>query len=361
MSIFIVGFFAIVAVCIAVWFKSSSSIPEQKIQPVVLNGFTVKDRSYAEVNIREIKRFSVYYSVTRIYADRKYIWCVDSDDQVINEYTLAGEFNKRYGRKGDAPWENSSIWYFRKETNGYVVIDRPKKMIKVYDESDSLIRYHKSNEYLGNGIMLNEKSILTTDDENGDFEFQLINIAPVKSDSLKKYSIKKSIIDTYNEFPRKNIDMVFEGAFTGNNKFSVYYFHKFGMITAFDSSFNVLFSATTIDGTKLPKPISLEVAKDTYIETVDPDNFVNYAAAMDYKHIYVLSNVIQTSQRGSRVLDVYSIKNGKYVTSVVINKLEDGQSPIDVTWAFDNFFVILYENMTIRVVHIQFDNDKPIL
>jgi hypothetical protein len=326
----------------SIFFFNNNSTGKEDTLPVSINGRIFSDTD----SMIFINQIDVVGQIIRLYSLEDNLWAVDASNNRINQYNTEGQLVRQFSKAGDAPWENSSIWYFDKIEDGYFVLDRPKKMIKKFDENDTLSFYYKSQDYIDNCVHIAGNLFLFSEENVEKFDFVTIDIKTGKE--VNRKSTNELLTSVYGTFPEKNLGLVLEGNYSrSSNGSALYYFYKFGYFLVFDSAGNIRYGARTIDNFEMPKPVSKKLSPGVFEETVEPDYFVNYSACMDNQFIYILSNVLKSSYKDNRVIDIYSTDNGKYIKSLLVQNLDDGQKPIEICKAENNTLTVLYEDMAI--------------
>lgn len=312
------------------------------------SGLSIKSRIFKNEILEKQSDFNCLGKIIRVYKYNGFLWYIDAHSQNIYQIDKSGKIvNKLGAAKGEAPWENSSIWYFDNDDSesSYFVIDKTKNMFKKFSKANQLEYYYKSNRTISNGVKLNGDLFLYTEDTGTDFNFITSDIKSKSNNS--SVTIKDLIKKEYGHFPNKNLDLVFEGNFTrNNNKGAIYYCYKAGLFFYFDDKGGIKYYSKTIDNFPVPKPISKELMPGTFEETVEPDVFVNYSACLDKNNIYILSNILDQANGKTRIVDIYNILDGKYKFSISLPTLSDTQKPTEICIADDNILTVMYENLT---------------
>ncbi len=313
---------------------------------------SISNRVFSHENLVRVEEFEIIGRITKIYRSSGSIWVVDAATNQISQFLDGFKPGNVLSRSGGAPWENSSIWYFEKVEDGHYILDRPKKMIKKYNLNDSLEYYFKAKDYIDNCSRLADENFLFTRETGNDFQFVTTDIKTSEVNNVQ--SIKEMIFATYKKFPDRNRSLVFEGNYSRNRAGqSIYYFYKFGYLLLFDSVGNIKHGLRTIDNFELPDPVSRQLGPGIQEESVEPDIFVNSSACMDENNIYILSNIIKSAYKNGKVIDVYSINEGKYLYSFLVPNLKNGEEPTEIAKEDDNKISVLYEDMTISTYEIK--------
>jgi len=308
----------------------------------------IEKRKYTEDIIKQ-NQFDHIGKISYISTDfEDFLTAVDTKNNRGFLFSPKGKILKEVGKTGEAPWENITLKYVNfAEKDGYYAFDYSKQTIKKYSSSDSLLYYYKFDGHSVSHIsrLKNDIFIVSFGDAN-DFLFKIVDIKLKKI--INTYSIKRLIEKEYGFFPKRDLDLVFEGYFAKNtlNNRVVYSCNKAGLFFVFDISGKMLYFHKTIDAVPVPKPISKDRGSGIVEYLVEPDIYVNYSRCLDNKYIYILSNIISNKDR-NRVIDMYNLSNGEYVKSISAPPSSDSQKSVEISINDFGILTIVYENMTI--------------
>ncbi len=278
------------------------------------NGDVYKDRIISEVKLNEVSRFEYEDGrAIRMTADDSLIYISSSPDNTVRVFNYQGELCKTIGQKGEAPWENGSIWSFGKDASSYWLHDYPKMALKKYDATtDSLLKFRKFITK-HNVIFLQDNQFVVphVDDEKGIFYISLYDA--MKDSILKSVDICK-LSARFEKLPPYG-DFTFQGNLCKNSVGqSVFY-------CLYNSSFFFIdknFSKVTHHYDIRNLPISEPIITNDWIK-LNPDNAGILAGAMDEKYIYFVAPKYKGSKLNKKLkgilIDVYDLNTKKYITS----------------------------------------------
>lgn len=327
---------------------STNKSPEHSKSPEHLS---IKNRNSVPQELVLINDFEVVGKIIRMYKNKDRIWLSDAGANTVLEYKENGDLVRSFGKSGGAMWENGSIWYFSKHIDSYYMYDFSKNIIRRHNlETDSVEFYFKGSASIGNTVDIAQNQFILLNSTNDDFSFIHKDIST--EEVIKEWSIKKTIIDEFNTFPKENLRLIFEGQFRRNKRGDVAYIcYKFSCFFIINSS-GQLSLGRTIDGFDIPKSSNKDIGGGYVLNGIEPDNHVNYASAMDNDYLYILSNVVFPKNSDSRILDLYSLDTNKYEKSILLPNFEE-QRPISIA-IYDKKLTILYENYTVATYETSF-------
>jgi hypothetical protein len=171
-------------------------------------------------------------------------------------------------------------------------------------------------------------------------------------DGVNRRELKKVDRNSYeiaSYIPEKQIDGYFctDGAFIfdkeTNNIIYMYYYR--GSFTRLDTNLNIIYKANTIDTVRVAK-INLKRIKNQ-ITHAQPPSIVNKRFAIANEKIYINSalkadnDIGGISAQNVETIDVYSLKNGQYIHSFYIPKI-DRQKLVEFR-VYNSSLVALYK------------------
>lgn len=292
------------------------------------------------------KSFEFYGKANRVELDNKEnIIFLNYYDQTLDFYNKQGLKVKTIGQKGEAPWQNNNVVsFFLEDGIGYSLFDAGKQAIKVFNVEDSMTLFSKlSGEYSFSGLLTGMNDWVYSQNQGSDMalvfgKFQIDTFSIYKSISFKNL-FEKDV----EKFPSGDLDLIFQGYFSGGKNAPVVYTLMYGgyfIITNDKKTFLV----RTIDQFPLANYIEKDLGSGIVEHGVNYDFPVNYDAASNSEFHFVLSNVIDNSFGKNRVIDIYSIERGDYIKSIKVPEQKDGQRAIAISVNNQNKVAVLFED-----------------
>lgn len=269
------------------------------------------------------------------------LWIVGSSDQSFYAIDDNGKVLRKWGRLGDAPWENREISSFDIKNEKIYIVDRDKSEFKIIENEKELVLYEKPQLPFWSGTFLTENLITSVSENGKTFEFLTLDL---ESGKTTKIDIPNLL--GYDEaYPNMNI--AYEGYFVSNGQgYCAYVCLKAGTFFVIESSDIKARPYNTIDKTDPPE-ISVRKMGAINFFIREPDHNVNYSACIDKNNLYIISTIL-FEKSDNLVLDIYNLKNGNYIGSAQIPTFSD-QYPVDITKSIDgNDLYVLYENQDIK-------------
>ena len=286
-----------------------------------------------------------------IFQNHDSLWLVDNYENKIIIYDKNFNELSNLGKSGDSPAENSGIKHASFYKDGYFTFDHSQQMIKYFSINDSLRYYTNLNDlklYVSDCVYISESTFLVAGSLD-DNKFVVATLDAKKKEIIKLTEIEPIVSGLYpeHEISQKGIDLIFEGYFSkGNSDKILYSFNKIGAFLLFDKAGNHLDAIKTIDELPIPQFALKDIGNGVKLHTVVPDYYGNFSRSIDEDYVYVLSNFLLPEYQDRRPIDIYDVNNGKYVSSILIDNLENGERPDQIS-VFNRELFILFENASI--------------
>lgn len=319
------------------------------LYPIISCKKSKSDNRHIKTNVilSEVSRFNHLNYAIRLWADDSYIYTSDSPKDIVSIYNYNGTLQKQIGKKGDAPWENGTIWHFSPDEDPryYWVHDYPKQLIKrINIETGSLSKSMKvitpeNVQYAGDGKFI----VPNMDEKTGEVKIYLYDIN--KNVILKSIDLSK-IVGFKNPKIADRLDFVLSGnmCISENKKYSVLYCYNAGYFFKIDNKSLNVSLIKDVRNLDLPKATIQYGAV-----RLNPKNIIASSATADTSTLYILasknSNFAKTD---IFYIDMYSLKTDKYIGTMPIQKLDDEQRPVYIA-INQQKLVVYYENGTVVI------------
>lgn len=342
---------SVLAACFSIILFFSCRNEEANDQDVILKklGKQIKNRVFHENVVTEIMKFTYEGRASLVSANSDSVWLIDN---YLNKVTVLDEnliFKNSFLDKGEGPKEHVGLKrvFFEGESS-YSTFDFSQQLFRTFDFADSMVIFDKfePEKWVNDIVQLKEDVYLISEAFEDDYKFKIINfkerIVIIEYDILNLLEDVLSIPDIKSIAYDKNL--IFEGYFSsGSGDFIVYTFNKAGFFILFNKNGEYVGIFQTIDKLPLPKFSTREISPGYLVHEVVPDLRGNFSRGINEKNVFILSNILEPSYKNKRPIDIYDIKDGKYLYSFFVPNLEDGQTPNEIFVYNDNLYV-LYEN-----------------
>ncbi|NJK83066.1 MAG: hypothetical protein HC912_03860 [Saprospiraceae bacterium] len=241
-------------------------------------------------------------------------------DASLNNY-------EAFGKQGGGPDENQNITYFTVSNDSYTIFDFEKQRVATYTFKDSLLRYQKFNDgnipfidYFGIQESKNEYLLMyeeSSQSKGYDYKFSITNNTGAR---LKDFSLKKLL----NINDLEDLELALEGEFITNHpKFTVFYFFKVGKFIVYEGTLRNTKIYDTVDKTPIPQTVRVTRGDGGFNIQTKPPYIIFSSASVSKNHLYLLSTL---AEKNYKMLDIYQLTTGKYIGSIKLPDLDDGQS-----------------------------------
>lgn len=314
---------------------------------------TFKNRTISDVKLKEINCFEYEDGqIIRMTADDNCIYLSSSPDNTIKVLNYNGKLCKSIGQKGEAPWENGTIWSYGKDSSCYWMHDFPKMALKKYDaKMDTLLLFRRFQTKHNVLFLRNNQFVVpNVKSETGVFYLSLY-------DALKDTIIKSVNICSLSGKFKKLIpfgDFTFQGDFCKNDSGQAVFYCMYNSSFYFiDKDFKI---SNHFDIRNLP--IGVPSLSEQGMIRLNPENIGIISGTMDNKYIYLLApkyHEIKRNRLKFYMIDVYDINTKKYLKSFEMpNPKEDRIKAISKT---NKGFVVAYSGGTVTVYNNNFIKD----
>ncbi len=240
-------------------------------------------------------------------------------DSTLNNYVA-------FGKQGGGPDENQNITYFTVSNDSYSIFDFEKQRVATYTFQDSLLNYRKFNDgktpfidYFGIQETKNEYLLMyeeSSQSKGYDYKFTITNDSGIR---IKDFSLK-NLLKINNV---EDLELALEGEFiTSHPKFTVFYFFKVGKFIIYDGVAREVKIYDTIDKTPIPETVKVALKDGGFNIQTKPPHIIFSSASVGKKHLYLLSTL---SEKKYKMIDIYQLDTGKYIGSIRLPDLDDGQ------------------------------------
>lgn len=280
-------------------------------------------------------------------ADDSLIYISSTPDNAIKAFSYKGKLCKAIGKKGEAPWENGTIWSFRRDSSCYWLHDYPKMALKKYDNrKDSLMIFRKFITS-HNVLLINDNKFIVPrfDDKAGIF---YISLYDALNDSILK-SVNICTLSGINTKLPALGDFMFQGNFCKNNiGQSVFFCLYNGTFYFIDKNFKNITYHNDVRNLEISKPIMTEDIIKLY-----PENIGILAGSMDDKYIYFVAPKYP-KRKFQKIkyftLDIYEIKTKRYIVSFNLPQ-NKGSFPVGIEKtkkglivSYNNGYIYIFDN-----------------
>ena len=248
--------------------------------------------------------------------------------------------------RGGSPLENNRMYHSDYDENFFYSFDASNYSIsKTSINNDDLITYYLDTLRIYHAQRVEKDDFLITfEDDKSHIAFGKLNIESGNVEILE--SINKKFEKTENSW------WIFDGKFDKDENDNIYYVTYFSDdLLKVDRNGNLIYKVGLVHETPLIKLKKtgdmLFPSENTYESALD--------TALDFKYLYVLSNVADISaneNKDKRVIDAYFSEDGEYSHSYILPNAGDKNLPSEIE-ILNNVFYVLYEE-SIQTFNINF-------
>ncbi len=300
---------------------------------------------YITHSLEPVRQWQAQYPSAYLYVANRYLIGYDRGNQHILVYDSAHNLST-YGQYGMGPDEIADAFYFRLDSDTtYLIFDLQKQRLVRFSRDNKVLEALNFNnshisfvDYLGMSPVTNRFIIFHARQE----QYYLSYINFPSGQVIASYEIH-SVIPTIGQ--AFDYDLVVEGEFHVNDRYTVYHFYKAGYFLVFDKSTNKPQLYRTIDQTDFPRAVKLPRGDGGYTYSTQPEFIIFPSGTISRRYLYLLSN-LQAGHK--RAIDIYQLDSGAYVGSIDVPNLADGQRPDIIAVSHDdNQLFIQYEDLVI--------------
>ncbi|GBU08818.1 hypothetical protein AwDysgo_21490 [Bacteroidales bacterium] len=304
------------------------------------NESTFQNRFVSDIPL-EVHSFFEYEdgNIIRMWADDDLIYISSDPDNAVKLFDYSGNLSATFGKNGEAPWENGTVWGFGKDSDAYWVHDYPKMALKKYAlENDSMLFFRRFETkhnvlYVGDNRFL----IPRFDVEDGVFYISLYDA--IDDTFIKEIDICK-LTNIFDKLPPFG-DYTFQGDFCKNDEGQAIFF------CMFNSSF--FFMDTELDKIKhytdiRALPISKPIVSNQQIR-LDPMNCGILTGTLDEEYVYFISPKYKETMWYNVkdfLLDIYDINSKEYIKSFDIPLWQGKYPPLKISKTSHGLVVAYY-------------------
>lgn len=300
-----------------------------------IEGDRVVNRSLEQISSFEFKDGRIF----RLWQLDSLIYLSHAPQLKVSAYTLDGKHIKDYGKKGDALWENGSIWGFFKDKDGYWCHDYSKQQVKYFSIADSM-QFNKEIISTNNIFHVKESIFVIPQVDKDNKEFYL-TFFDVKNDSIIHKVDFRNFVPEMDKLKSVGVDYLFSGNFgTEIKNGKLHYYTNY-------TGFSLLVDTSTYEVTRVNDFRNIEFPQ-TKIENnriiLTPTKFVTLHSQIDENlNIYnlVTKDFSKKIPDSDFFIDVYD-KDGKYKESISVPRIDD-DFPLTFSKAKDSF-ILVYSN-----------------
>ncbi len=277
------------------------------------------NRNISEYKLNEICRFEYEDGyIIRTTVDDTLIYITSALTNSIEIYDYTGKHFKTIGKKGEAPWENGTIWSFYLDSNSYWLHDYPKMALKKYDSKTDTLQVFRRFITKHNVLYVHNNQFLVPNFDSGSGIFYLSFYDAIADSITRNVDINK-LTRRFEKIPPYG-DFTFQGNFC-KNKFNDAVFY-----CTYNSAF-FYYKDKTGEVTFHNDIRNLPIGEPTNINDVihlSPMNVGIVSAAMDEKYIYMLTPryLEENLKIKSYLIDVYKIDDKKYIKSFILPEIK---------------------------------------
>jgi|GEM_PF-3078965 len=303
--------------------------------------FKVIKKLYQSDDFENLRHFQI-----NAFSNKKSFYFTNTSLGMVSQYGSDFKPIKNYGNKGEGPKEFSQPNKVYVEKDYLLVHDFTQRAIKKVDLKDSNItNYSLKNHFYSPAFLKNNKVLLrwadTSFDNNSEnLFFEVFDF--VNGVSIKKIEINKKL----NIPPAQFINKVYEGDFVQNNDYSVYFSYATGVLFIFNNNtLDFTGKIQTIDKTPPPKASFIELGGGMKGLVNNPSFQPFKGAVIDSQNNLFLLNQI-TNDKNLSIIDVYSIDDKKYIYSLKVPDLNDGQKARKI-FKIGNIIIVYFDDQSI--------------
>lgn len=292
--------------------------------------------------------YSPLYSQNRLFVR---LW----KESQIAQIDSVGNILTRYGKKGRAPGEFSSITNITVDHRGMFIIDGTNLTLSHFTLEGKFLTSTPLKTGINAAAHLSGTKYLIQSLEPGDADNELFQIHDVNTGSSNPITVPR-LLKSQTSASGRTMEFAL---YPVNNNFGKIFFMYLasGQFMAFDTAGHFLYQRKTIDESPLPKIIVRKLGKDDLAMPAPGSREINLAAHADERYLYILSNalspdIVQLTQTTNKtgVIDVYDIKTGSYRHSIkipplIVNGKEDFTStPRQITVVNNGIYILMGVN-----------------
>jgi len=303
------------------------------------NHSTYKNRVVSDVQLKEMNHFEYDDgNIVRMTADDSGIYISSSPDNTIRAFDYSGKLCKTLGKKGEAPWENGTIWSYGKDSVCYWLHDYNKMALKKYDVNvDAMLLYRRF--MTKHNVMFLKNNQFLIPHFKSETGICYVSLYDALKDSILKSADICKLSGKFKKLPPFG-DFTFQGDFCKNSIGQAVFYCMYNSSFFFiDKNFNVTYH-TDIRNLAIGEPTMSENSI-----RLDPDNIGILSGTMDNRYIYFLAPKYQVKKfkdLKNYLIDVYDISTKKYIKSFTLPSCK-GDYAISIAKT-NKGFVVSYNN-----------------
>jgi hypothetical protein len=288
--------------------------------------FEVTERKMS-ASVKFNRGYELNVDISRLQFFNGWLYGIDYQNQSIIKIDTLKATLQNIGRHGSMSGEFRQLLSFSLNEEGISAFDIGSNTVTEFTLQGTYLRQFKYKKGISRAIRATKNVYLLKINDPGSAtkeKFEVWNVATNKTKEIFAYRTSTNTDDAR--------DLITDGDFIFNGHDRVIRVSsRAGEFLVFNKEGDPKYIARTIDGTVAQPPL-----KHTYSDGSRSMGFsksariVNLSASSDKQYLYILSNAaspfIKDKSDGvtdDRVIDIYSLKDGKYVSSVMLPKYKD--------------------------------------